>query len=133
MQTRDYDDYLYIPSTLGFRKVDDAGTTIDNKKETDGYCNLYANSISVSYLHNMRDAQINAIHFFEEHHDTIFLQILLYLEKEYSNPLLQLGFRHVNILEKEKDTCCYTEYVFIDVNEKKITLTLHKQEVVEKP
>ena len=25
MQTRDYDDYIYIASTLGFRKIDDSG------------------------------------------------------------------------------------------------------------
>ena len=82
MQTRDYDDYIFIASTLGFRKVDDGGLEIDAAKETDGYCNLYANNISVSYLHSMNSYQINAIHYFEENHDEIFLVLHLYLDEK---------------------------------------------------
>jgi hypothetical protein len=131
MQTRDYDDYIYVDSTLGFRKVDDDGIKIDISKETDGYCNVYADNISVSYLHSMNDAQINAIHFFEENHNNIFHNILENLKEASTTPKLSLGFRHVNILNKEKDNFCYAEYVFINENNDKVILLAHKNEIIK--
>ena len=103
MQTRDYDDYIYIASTKGFRKVDNSGLEIDALKETDGYCNVYANNISVSYLHSMNDFQTNAIDYFEENHDEIFLALHLYLVEKYKDHEKELGFKSVNILDTHKD------------------------------
>lgn len=129
MQTRDYDDYVYVSSTLGFRKVNDNGDKIDVNLETDGYCNLYSDSIAVSYLHSMSDFETNAIHYFEEHHNKIFQNLLKHLSAIYANPKLELGFRHVNILDSQKEEMCFTEYVFIDVNQKKVTIKMYKDEV----
>lgn len=126
MQTRDYDDYIFVDFSLGFRKVDAAGLEIEINKDTDGYCNLYANNISVSYLHSMDDCQINAIHFFEENHKEIFKIIIKFLSKKYKNPKQILGFRHVNVLNKNKHETCYTEYLFIDALKNKIKVTMHK-------
>ena len=75
-QTRDYDDYVYISSIKGYRKVDDSGLEINLNQETDGYCNLYADNISLSYLHSMNNFQINAIHYFEENYEAIFKVVL---------------------------------------------------------
>ncbi len=44
---------ISIRHQLGYRKVSDDGLEIDVNQETDGYFNLYADSISVSYLHSM--------------------------------------------------------------------------------
>ncbi|MGB1309253.1 MAG: hypothetical protein ACPG6B_10100 [Oceanihabitans sp.] len=129
MQTRDYDDYIFITSTLGFRKVNDLGNQINQGQETDGYCNMYANSIAVSYLHSMQEPQLNAIHFFEENHEIIFKTIYKQLLKKYQNPKLELGFRHVNILDSHKKEVCFTEYVFVDSNQKKVVIKMHKDQV----
>ena len=130
MQTRDYDDYIFIASTLGFRKVDDGGLEIDAAKETDGYCNLYANNISVSYLHSMNSYQINAIHYFEENHDEIFLVLHLYLDEKYTNPEKELGFRSVNILDEHQNEMCFTKYTFIDFKNQKINIKMHKNRII---
>ena len=130
MQTRDYDDYIYIASTLGFRKIDDSGLEINILKETDGYCNLYANSISVSYLHSMNTFQINAIHYFEENHDEIFLELHLFLDEKYKNPEIELGFKSVNILDEHKDKMCFTEYTFIDAKKNKIKIMMHQKNII---
>ncbi|AOW17967.1 hypothetical protein LPB03_11105 [Polaribacter vadi] len=130
MQTRDYDDYIYIASTLGFRKVDDSGLEIDASKETDGYCNLYANNISVSYLHSMNTFQINAIHYFEENHDEIFFALQLFLNEKYTNPEKELGFRSVNILDEHQNEMCFTEYTFIDLKNQKINIKMHKNRII---
>ena len=131
MQTRDYDDYIYIASTLGFRKVDDSGLEIDVAKETDGYCNVYANNISVSYLHSMNNFQTNAIEYFEENHDAIFLALLLYLDDSYLNPAHELGFKCVDILDEYKDELCFAEYTFIDANKQKIKIMMHKNNIIK--
>ena len=130
MQTRDYDDYVYIASTLGFRKVDDWGLEIDVLKETDGYCNLYAGNISLSYLHSMDTYQINAIHYFEENHEALFEVLLAHLAKKYKNPKLELGFKCVNILYKHKNEMCYASYDFIDANKQKIKIMMHQDTIV---
>ena len=130
MQTRDYDDYIYIPSSLGFRKINDAGNKVFLDIETDGYCNLYADNISISYLHNMNDFQVNAIHYFEENHLTIFKKVLSYLSNFYKNAKLELGFRHVNVLNDYKDDMCYLEYVFIDSKGSSISIKMGKDQVI---
>lgn len=130
MQTRDYDDYIYVKSILGFRKVNDDGLEIDVNQETDGYFNLYSDSISVSYLHSMSDSQINAIHFFEENHQLIFEVLVAYLSKKYSNPKLELGFRHVNILDENEDEICYSEYVFMDKENKRLKIKMHQLKLI---
>lgn len=130
MQTRDYDDYIFIASTLGFRKVDDSGLEIDTAKETDGYCNMYANNISVSYLHSMNTYQINAIHYFEENHDEIFFALQLFLDEKFTNPEKELGFRSVNILDEHKNEMCFTEYTFIDLKKQKINIKMHKDSII---
>ena len=108
MQTRDYDDYIFIASTLGFRKVDDSGLEIDAAKKTDGYCNMYANNTSVSYLHSMNSFQVNAIHYFEENHYEIFFALQLFLDEKYINPTQELGFRSVNILDEHQNEMCFS-------------------------
>ena len=130
MQTRDYDDYLFVSSILGFRKVNDTGTEILVNQETDGYCNLYADSISVSYLHSMNDAQINAIHFFEENYQLIFEVLEAYLSKKYQNPKLELGFRHVNVLDENENEICYSEYVFIVEENKRLKIKMHQLKLI---
>lgn len=129
MQTRDYDDYIYIASTKGFRKVDDSGLEIDALKETDGYCNVYANNISVSYLHSMNAFQTNAIDYFEENHDEIFLALYLYLDEKYKDFEKELGFKSVNILDEHKDEMCYTEYTFINLKKQKVIIKMHKNNI----
>ena len=131
MQTRDYDDYIYIASTLGFRKVDDSGLEIDPSKETDGYCNLYANNISLSYLHSMNTFQINAIHYFEENHDEIFLALQLYLDEKYKKPEKELGFSSVNILDEYKEEMCFTVYTFIDLKKQKVIIKMYKNIIID--
>ncbi len=131
MQTRDYDDYIYIASTLGFRKVDDSGLEIDPSKETDGYCNLYANNISLSYLHSMNTFQINAIHYFEENHDEIFFALQLFLNEKYTNPEKELGFRSVNILDEYKEEMCFTAYTFIDLKKQKVIIKMYKNIIID--
>ena len=131
MQTRDYDDYIYVNSTLGFRKVTDDGTEIVLMQETDGYCNMYADNISVSYLHSMNDFEVNAIHNFEENHQTIFSILLNYLKKTFLQPKSKLGFSHVNILYEHKDIMCFTEYVFIDEVKNKISIMMHKDSIIK--
>lgn len=91
MQTRDYDDYLFSSATLRYRKVSDDGLVINVAQESDGYFNLYAGNISVSYLHSMEMHEINAIHYFEENERTIFKILLHHLSKKYTNPKLVLG------------------------------------------
>lgn len=130
MQTRDYDDYVYISSSLGFRKVNDAGNKVFLDIETDGYCNLYADNISVSYLHSMNNFQIKAIHYFEENYQLVFKILLIYLSKFYKNPKLLLGFRHVNVLNDYKDDMCYLEYVFIDSKGSSISIKMGKNQVI---
>lgn len=130
MQSRDYDDYIYVSSTLGFRKVNDDGNEVFVNQETDGYCNLYADSISVSYLHSMNDAQINAIHFFEENHENIFEVLMAHLSKRYQNPKLELGFRDVNILDENENEICFTEYAFIDAKKNKIKIKMHQLKLI---
>ncbi|MBU3011393.1 hypothetical protein KO506_08265 [Polaribacter vadi] len=129
MQTRDYDDYVYISSTEGFRKVDDSGSKIDENQKTDGYCNLYADNISLSYLHSMSDIQINAIHYFEENYEAIFKVLLAHLSKKYKNPKLELGFSSMNVLHEDKNEMCFTVYTFIDKEQNKIHLKMHKNEL----
>jgi hypothetical protein len=131
MQTRDYDDYIYVSSTLGFRKVNDAGNEVFVNQETDGYCSCYADNTSVSYLHSMIDTQLNAIHFFEENHENIFEVLVAHLSKTYQNPKLALGFRHVNILDESKDKICYTEYVFIDAKKNNIKIKMHQDKLIK--
>jgi hypothetical protein len=126
MQTRDYDDYIYSSSTLGYRKVSDDGLEIDVNQETDGYFNLYADSISVSYLHSMDMDQINAIHYFEENTEQIFITLLEHLSKMYTNPKQELGFKHVNVLNENKQDYCFTEFTFIDAQNIKVTIKMHK-------
>ncbi|PQJ81853.1 hypothetical protein [Polaribacter glomeratus] len=128
MQTRDYDDYIYIPSILGFRKVNDIGNEIFVHQETDGYCNIYADNISVSYLHSMNELQINSIHFFEDHHKNIFEVLLAHLSKNFKNPKLELGFRHVNVVDENE--ICNSEYVFIDSTKKKVKITMHQLKLI---
>lgn len=130
MQTRDYDDYVYIASNKGFRKVDDSGSEININQETDGYCNLYANNISLSYLHSMNDFQTNSIHFFEENHDEIFLELELFLGDKYKDTEKELGFKCVNILNEYKDEMCFAAYQFIDANNNKIEIIMHKNKII---
>jgi hypothetical protein len=129
MQTRDYDDYIFSSAILGYRKVSDDGLKINIDQETDGYFNLYSDSISVSYLHSMDTHQINAIHYFEENEHTIFNILLHYLSKKYTNPKLVLGFSHVNILEDQLKEYSYTEYVFINADNKKIVILMLKNNI----
>lgn len=131
MQTRNYDDYIYIESTLGFRKVDNSGTEIDITQETDGYCNLYADNVSVSYLHNMNDFQVNAIHYFEKNQDEIFLELYLFLDESYKNLEKELGFKCVNILNENDKSICLTEYTFIDASKNKIKVKMLKNTIKE--
>lgn len=131
MQTRDYDDYMYIASTLGFRKVGDSGLEININQETDGYCNVYANNISVSYLHSMNTFQTNAIEYFEENHDAIFLALYLYLDEKYKDFEKELGFKSVNILEEHKEEMCFAAYTFIDAKKNKIEIIMHQNNVIK--
>lgn len=130
MQTRDYDDYVYVSSIEGFKKVDDSGLEINVNQETDGYCNLYADNISLSYLHSMSDVQINAIHYFEENHKEIFTVLFAHLSKKYTNPKSELGFSFMNVLVGHKDEMCYTEYAFIDSEKNQIKIKMHKNKVI---
>ncbi len=131
MQSRDYDDYIYVSSILGFRKVNDAGNEILVNQETDGYCSLYANNCSVSYLHNMNDSQLNAIHYFEKHHPKIFEVLVAHLSEKYKNPRLEVGFRHVNILDIYMNEICNVEYTFIDSTKKNVKITMHQLKLMQ--
>lgn len=130
MQTRDYDDYIYVSSIKGFRQVNDMHTSIDVNQETKGYCNMYADNIAVSYLHSMKAPQINAIHYFEDNYEIIFKALLEYLSERFKDPKNELGFSYVNILNKNKENICFTEYTFIDVDGCKIKVNMYKSQVI---
>ena len=78
----------------------------------------------------MNDFQVNAIHYFEENHLTIFKKVLSYLSNFYKNAKLELGFRHVNVLNYYKDDMCYLEYVFIDSKGSSISIKMGKDQVI---
>ncbi|MEP0265222.1 hypothetical protein [Dokdonia sp.] len=126
MQTRDYDDYIFVPSLNGFRSVDINNRIVDVSQETNGYCNIYANHISLSFLHSMDALQINAIHYFEDHQKIIFNVIVNHLKEIYAQPKKELGFIYINILPKSKEDTCLTEYVFLNTKNQKIRVKMYK-------
>jgi len=130
MQTRDYDDHIYVFSLKGFRQVNDQHTGIITDQETDMYCTMYADGIAVSNLHSMSSEQLNAIHYFEENHVIIFNALVEHLSKVYTKPKEKLGFTSINILNSGQDDSCYSEYTFIDESGKKIKITLHKNKLI---
>ncbi|WP_431165127.1 hypothetical protein [Tenacibaculum halocynthiae] len=131
MQTRDYDCYVYIASTMGFRQLNENGDTIFINKETDGYCNIYVNNIAVSFLHSMNSKQINAIHYFENNHSDIFKILIDYLSNQFKSPKNELGFKHINILDENREGYCLTEYVFLTTNKEKIKVKLIKNIIIQ--
>lgn len=104
---------------------------IDVTQETNGYCNMYAANIAVSYLHSMSDSQLNAIHYFEDNYEIIFKVLLDYLSGRFIDPKNELGFTYVNILNKNKENICFTEYTFIDSNGRKIKVSMYKSKLYE--
>ena len=77
----------------------------------------------------MNDFQINAIHYFEDNHPKIFKNLITHLSTKYVHPRFDLGFSYVNILEEQKKKICFTEYVFVDKNQEKVIIVMHKDEV----
>ncbi|RBW56513.1 hypothetical protein DS884_13685 [Tenacibaculum sp. E3R01] len=130
MQTRDYDCYIYIASRMGFRLLNDNGDTIFIDKETDGYCNMYANNIAVSFLHSMNKKQINAIHYFENNHPKIFEVLVNHLSNQFKLPKDELGFKCINILDQFIDDFSIVEYIFIKANKEKIKVKMFKSILV---
>lgn len=126
MQTRDYDDYIFVSSLQGFRSVDINNRIIDLSQETDGYCNIYADHISLSFLHSMNELQINAIHYFEDHQKIIFNVIVDHLRKTYAAPKKELGFIYINVLQERREDACLTEYVFLNTENQKIRVKMYK-------
>lgn len=114
MQTRDYDCYVYIASTMGFRQLNDNGDTIFIDKETDGYCNMYVNNIAVSFLHSMNSKQINAIQYFENNHSDIFKILIIYLSNQFKSPKNELGFKHINILDENRGGVLFNRICFFN-------------------
>ena len=131
MQTRDYDDYIFVSSLNGFRSVDINNRIVDVSQETDGYCNLYADHISLSFLHSMNELQINAIHYFEDHHETIFNVLIDHLKKTYIQPKKELGFIYVNIVPENREDTCLTEYVFLNAKNHMVHIKMHKDVFIE--
>jgi len=130
MQTRDYDDRIYVSSIEGFRQVNNMHDAIDLKQETNGYCNMYADGVAVSYLHCMKEPQLNAIHFFEDHYQTIFEALLTALSEKFTEPKRELGFSSVNILNDESENMCFTMYTFIDIDGNKVKIKMFKDQVI---
>ena len=130
MQNRDYDDHIYVSSLKGFRNFDFRTKTINLSEETNCYCNMYADKISVSALHSMNAAQINAIHYFEDNEEEIFKVILDNFENAYKAPKEELGLFYVNILNKNKEDICFTEYVFLNAKAEEVKLVMLKNTIV---
>ncbi|TNJ41910.1 hypothetical protein KFZ70_02805 [Tamlana fucoidanivorans] len=130
MQTRDYDCYILIEALKGFRLLNEDFTAVIPAQETNGYTNLYANSIAVSFLHDMEDEQLNAIHFFEDHQKTIIDTISAHLSKTFKDPKKELGLDCINILNEHKDGICYVAYRFLDASGNKFYVKLHKNKVI---
>ncbi|GAB5558056.1 MAG: hypothetical protein SchgKO_22690 [Schleiferiaceae bacterium] len=130
MQTRDYDDYIHVPSLVGFRQVIDLNRKIDVTTETDAHCNMYVDGKAASYNHSMDDDQLNAIHFFEENQEAIFSVMTNHLAKNYDNPKMQMGMASINILNESKDKVCIAEYKWIDFHQKAVYIRLHRDTVV---
>ena len=131
MQTRNYDDTIYISSLKGFRQVNKQHTAIILEEETARFCNMYVNGIAVSYSHSMSSQQINAIHYLEDNHKMIFTVLVKYLSKQYPKPKERLGFTSINLLNHGLDDCCYSAYTFIDSLGKKVIILLHKSPIVQ--
>lgn len=130
MQNRDYDCYIEVPSIIGFRQLDDSFLSIIPNQETNGYTNMYADGIAVSYLHDMEEQQLNAIHFFEDNQITIINVLTQYLSKTFQNPRMELGLASINILNEFRDGICFVSYKFLDASGNKIVVKLHKDNVV---
>lgn len=130
MQTRDYDDRIYVSAIKEFRQVNNMHNGIDINQETNGYCNVYVDSIAVSYLHSMKEPQINAIHYFEDNFEVIFNTLLDYLSERFKDIKKELGFSSINILDENKENMCFTEYTFINVEENKVKLRMFKDKVI---
>lgn len=126
MQNRDYDDYIFVASLNGFRSFNFRTKNINLSQETNCYCNMYANKVSVSALHSMNQSQINAIHYFEDHEAEIFKTILEHLKGIYKMPKEELGLFYINILNKSKENTCLAEYVFFNAKAEEIKVVLHK-------
>ena len=130
MQIRDYDDRIYVSAIKEFRQVNNMHNGIDINQETNGYCNVYVDSIAVSYLHSMKEPQINAIHYFEDNFEVIFNTLLDYLSERFKDIKKELGFSSINILDENKENMCFTEYTFINVEENKVKLRMFKDKVI---
>lgn len=130
MQTRDYDDRIYVSSLKGFRQVNKMHNAIDIHQETIGYCNMYVDGVVVSYLQSMKKPQLNAIHFFEDHYQTIFEALLKSLSEKFTDPKKELGFSSVNILNEESENMCFTLYTFIDVGGSKVKIKMFKDIII---
>ncbi len=73
MQTRDYDDTIYIPSLRGFRQLNNQHTGIFLEEETDRYSTLYPKPkeslgfISINILKHCFDDCCNAEYTFVDY------------------------------------------------------------------
>ncbi|WP_053991598.1 hypothetical protein [Mangrovimonas sp. TPBH4] len=131
MQTQDYDSYIQVEALKGFRQLNEEFTAVIPDQETNGYTNMYANSIAVSFLHDMEEEQLNAIHFFEDHQKTIMDTITVHLSKTFEAPKKVLGLDYINILSEHKDGICYVAYRFLDAAGNRLIVKLHRDKIIE--
>lgn len=60
------------------------------------------------------------------------MTLLDYLSERFKEPKNELGFSSINILNENKESICFSEYTFIDVEGNKIKLKMFKNKVISK-